>query len=279
MIAFAVKIPLFPFHMWLPDAYEKAPAGVTFALSAIASKVAIYAILRFTLPLFPADFVSLSYIFVYLGLFGMLYFAIVAISQTDIKRTLAYSSASHLGLITAGIFGLNMQSMVGGIYQLIAHAMSTGVLFLLVAKIGRDLKTRDINSLGGLAKNAPIFATFFAVATFSTVGLPGTNGFIGEFLIILGTFKYGLIEGIVASSSVIVGAIYMFIMYRKVVLQKLNPVTEKFQDLNRSQIIAFFPVIALIFIMGIYPKPFLKRIEPTIDKQYREYIIPHLEKK
>lgn len=279
MIAFVVKIPLFPFHMWLPDAYEKAPAGATFALSAIASKVAIYAVLRFTLPLFPEDFVNLSNIFLALGLFGMIYFAVVAISQTDIKRTLAYSSASHLGLIAAGIFGLNMQSMVGGIYQLIAHAMSTGILFLLVAKIGRELKTRDINSLGGIAKNAPVFATFFAIATFSTVGLPGTNGFIGEFLIILGTFKVGIVEGILASSSVVVGAIYMFILYRKVIFQKLNPITEKFTDLNRQQIIAYFPAIALIFVMGLHPQPFLKRIEPTIVKQFKVYINPHLEKK
>jgi len=279
MLAFSVKIPLFPLHMWMPDSYAKAPVGVTFALSAIASKVAIYAILRFVLPIFPEQFVNYADVFVFLGIFGMLYFALVAIAQTDIKRTLAYSSASHLGLITAGIFGLNMQSMVGGIYQLIAHAMSTGILFLLVGKIGRELKTRDINSLGGIASKAPVFATFFAIATFSTVGLPGTNGFIGEFLIILGTFKFNAISGIFASLSVIVGAIYMFILYRKVIFQKTNAVTEKFTDLSKKQIVAFLPLIILIFVMGIYPKPFLEKIEPTIAKKYNEFILPNTKEK
>lgn len=278
MLAFAIKTPLFPFHMWMPEAYTKAPAGVTFALSAIASKVAVYAILRFVLPLFPEQFVLHSEFFVTLGLISMIYFGVAAVAQKDFKTILAYSSASHLGLIIAGVFALNIQSTTGAIYQVIAHAMTSGIMFLLVGKIAREMKTRDIRELGGLAKNAPVFALFFAIAMVSSVGLPGTNGFIGEILMILGLFKLDIIYGVLGTFSIIIGAIYMFIIYRKAILQSTNELTEKFTDLTKKEIIAFLPVIAFIFIMGIYPKPFLEKIEPTTKHQYEKYIKPHLEK-
>ncbi len=279
MLAFAIKTPLFPFHMWMPEAYTKAPAGVTFALSAIASKVAVYAILRFVLPLFPEQFVLHSEFFVTLGLISMIYFGVAAVAQKDFKTILAYSSASHLGLIIAGVFALNIQSMVGSIYQVIAHAMTSGIMFLLVAKIARDLQTRDIRALGGLAVNAPIFALFFAIAMVSSVGLPGTNGFIGEILMILGLFELGVVYGFLGTFSIIIGAVYMFIIYRKAILQNTNSLTEKFTDLNKKEILAFLPPIIMIFVMGLYPKPFLKKIEPTIKMQYERFIAPNLEKR
>lgn len=279
MLAFAIKIPLFPFHMWMPNAYTKAPIGITFVLSAVASKVAVYAILRFVLPLFPAQFVEFSRAIVFLGLFSMIYFGIAAYAMKDFKTLLAYSSASHLGLIIAGVFAFNIESTVGAIYQMIAHAMTSGIMFLLVGKIARDLKTRDIKKLGGLAQKAPIFAIFFAVAMVSSVGLPGTNGFVGEILIILGLFETGLVFGLLGTFSIIISAAYMFVVYRRAILGEANTLTSKFKDLGLKEILAFLPPIALIFIMGLYPKPFVEKIEPTIKTHYQNFIAPNLEKK
>lgn len=274
MLAFAIKVPLWGLHMWMPNAYTKAPVGVTFALSAIASKVAIYAILRFVLPIFPAQFVQFSHLFVFWGIFSMIYFGIAAFSHKNFKTVLAYASASHLGLIIAGVFAINIQSTVGAIYQVIAHAMTSGTMFLLVGKIGRDLHTKDLNALGGIAKKAPIFAIFFAIAMLSSVGLPGTNGFVGEILILIGLFEEWIAFGLLGTLSIIIGASYMFVVYRKAVLEEPNEVTQNFTDLTPKEIVAFLVPILFIFFMGLYPNPFIKKIEPTVKMQYEKFIAP-----
>ncbi|PIE73536.1 MAG: NADH-quinone oxidoreductase subunit M, partial [Deltaproteobacteria bacterium] len=189
MLAFAIKLPLLGVHSWMARAYTLAPTGITFALSAIASKVAIYAILRFVLPIFSAQFIQFSAYFVLWGVVSMMYFGIAAFWQKDFKTLLAYSSASHLGLILAGIFTLHLYSSVGAIYQVISHAMTSGVMFLLVGKIRRDLGTSTISELGGIAKSARVLAVFFAISAFASIGLPGTNAFVGEILILLGLFS------------------------------------------------------------------------------------------
>ncbi|WP_034764148.1 complex I subunit 4 family protein [Chrysiogenes arsenatis] len=266
MLAFAIKIPLFPLHTWLPDAYTEAPTGATFILSAIMAKLGIYAVIRFVMPVYPQEYLMYATPLIVLGLIGMVYCGIAAIKQQDVKRMLAYSSASHLGIIAVGIFALNTEAMVGSVYQIVAHAMATGVLFLLVGLLEERLGTRNIDSLGGIAKVAPVYATFFAVAMLASCGLPGTNGFIGEFLIILGTFKYHWLLGTIAATSVLVGVAYMLWMYQRVIFQKTNDLTVKFADLNGREIIGIAPVLLLIIYMGIHPQPFLKKIEPSVER-------------
>ncbi|EAH8300750.1 NuoM family protein [Campylobacter fetus] len=276
MLAFVIKLPLFPFHLWMSNAYTKSLTTATFMLSVIASKVAVFAILRFVLPLFPVSFVNYSTWFISLGLFSMLYFGISAIKVKDFKTLLAYASASHLGLIIAGVFALDVEAMTGSMYQVVAHAITSGIMFLLVGMISEQLGTRKISKLGGLAIKAPVFATIFAIAMISSVGLPATVGFVGELLIIFGLFKANLIYGIFGTTSIVIGAIYMFIVYRKAILQNTNELTAKFKDLRKREILAFLVAVAMIFIMGIYPKPFIKQIEPTMNEHYESYIKPNL---
>ncbi len=276
MIAFAIKLPLFPFHLWLSKAYTNSITAATFMLSVIASKMAIFAILRFVLPLFPLSFVEYSNLFIILGIFSMLYFGIAALRVKDFKTLLAYASASHLGLIVAGAFALDVEAMVGSMYQVVAHAITSGVMFLLVGVIIRQLGIRKISKLGGIANKAPVFATLFAIAMLSSIGLPATIGFMGEFLILFGLFKLHLIYGILATTSIVIGAVYMFVVYRRAILQNTNKRTQNFQDLKASEILAFLVAVSMIFVMGIYPKPFMKKIEPTMQVHYENYIKPHL---
>lgn len=276
MLAFAIKVPLFPFHGWLKDAYTKSPTTATFMLSVIASKVAIFAILRFVLPLFSFSYSNFAWIFVGLGLFSMLYFGVAAIKTKDFKTLLAYASASHLGLIMAGVFSLDVEGFVGSMYQVIAHAITSGIMFLLVGLISKELLTRNVDKLGGIAIKAPIFALFFAIAMISSVGLPGTIGFIGELLIIFGLFKSNLLYGVIATTSIIISAVYMFIVYRKAILQSVNETTAVFKDLSKKQIIAFLAPIVMIFVLGLYSKPFISKIEPTMQAHYEQFVKPCL---
>ena len=267
VLAFAIKIPLFPFHTWLPDAYTEAPAGATFVLSAIMAKLGIYAMLRFVFPFFMIEYTSYGLLLATAGVIGMVYCGLAAIAQSDIKRLLAYSSASHMGMIAVGIFALNVQSVTGSLYQIAAHATSTGVLFIFVGLMEEKLGTRKIESLGGVAYKAPVFALFFAIAMFASVGLPGTSGFIGEFLIILGVVKYNVYLGVIAATSMIIGVCYMFWMFQRVFFEKTVTLTEKFKDLKPVEFVGFAPIIILIIVMGVYPAPFIEKIEPTVVKQ------------
>src|SRR5574344_6877 len=266
LVAFAIKIPLFPLHTWIMETYKNAPTGAVFLLSSIMAKLGVYAVLRFMIPLFPEVYIEFSTWFVIIGLFGLVYFGIAALMQDDIKRMFAYSSASHLSFIAAGIFSLNSYGINGALYLIMAHAIATGALFLMVGNIYDQTGTKKINELGGIAKKAPILTFIFAIMLFSNVGLPGTSGFVSEFLIIFGVFEFNLYLGIFAALSVIIGASYMLWMFQRAILQdrKENQEELVIKDLKVKEIIAFIPFVVLIFVMGFYPDIFTKIYEPTV---------------
>jgi proton-translocating NADH-quinone oxidoreductase, chain M len=270
MIAFAVKIPLFPFHTWLPDAYTEAPTAATFVLSAIMAKIGVYGIIRFVVPVFDLEFARFAIILAYAGVIGMMYCGLAAIAQKDFKRMLAFSSASHMGMIALGVFCMNMQALTGSIYQIVAHATSTGVLFLFAGILEERTNTRTIDDLGGIAAKAPVFALYFAIAMLASVGLPGTSGFIGEFMIVLGAVKFNTTVGVLAGTAVVIGVCYMLWMFQRVFFEKTNSNSENFKELTLTEGLAFLPVILLILVMGIYPHPFLSKITPSTALQFAQ---------
>ena len=271
MLAFAIKIPLFPFHTWLPDAYTEAPTSTTFVLSAIMAKIGVYAVVRFVVPVFEIEFARFALLLALSGVVGMMYCGLAAIAQKDIKRLLAFSSASHMGIIALGVFCMNVQALTGSLFQIVAHATSTGVLFLFVGLLEERMETRNIGDLGGIAYRAPIFATFFGIAMLASVGLPGTSGFIGEFLIILGAVKFNVFIGFLAGTTIIIGVCYMLWMFQRVFFEKTNERTEKFKDLSLVETLTFLPVILLIIFMGIYPQPFIEKIEPAAQQHVANF--------
>jgi NADH-quinone oxidoreductase subunit M len=267
MMAFAIKIPLFPFHTWLPDAYTEAPTAATFVLSAIMAKIGVYGVIRFVIPVFEIEFARFAILLSLAGVVGMMYCGLAAIAQKDMKRLLAFSSASHMGIIALGVFCMNVQALTGSLFQIAAHATSTGVLFLFIGLMEERMGTREIGDLGGIAYRAPIFATFFAIAMLASVGLPGTSGFIGEFLIILGAIKFNAFIGVLAGTSLIIGVCYMLWMFQRVFFEKTNERTLEFKDLKVSEVLTFIPIILLIIGMGIFPQTFIKKIEPAAQLQ------------
>ena len=267
MVAFAIKIPLFPFHTWLPDAYTEAPTSATFVLSAIMAKIGVYGVIRFVIPVFEIEFARFAILLSLAGVVGMMYCGLAAIAQKDMKRMLAFSSASHMGIIALGVFCMNVQALTGSLFQIAAHATSTGVLFLFVGLMEERMGTREIGDLGGIAYRAPIFATFFAIAMLASVGLPGTSGFIGEFLIILGAIEFNGFIGFLAGTSLIIGVCYMLWMFQRVFFEKTNDRTMEFKDLSASETLTFIPVILLIIAMGVFPQAFIKKIEPAAQLQ------------
>lgn len=266
MIAFAIKIPLFPFHTWLPDAYTEAPSSTTFVLSAIMAKIGVYGVIRFVVPVFELEFSRFAILLALAGVVGMMYCGLAAIAQKDMKRMLAFSSASHMGIIALGVFCMNVQALTGSLFQIAAHATSTGVLFLFVGLMEERMQSRNISDFGGIAYRAPIFATFFAIAMLASVGLPGTSGFIGEFLIILGAIKFSGFIGFLAGSSLIIGVCYMLWMFQRVFFEKPHEGSERFNDLTVTETLTFLPVILLILAMGIFPQVFIEKIEPTANQ-------------
>lgn len=267
MIAFAIKIPLFPFHTWLPDAYTEAPSSTTFVLSAIMAKIGVYGVIRFVIPVFEVEFARFAVLLSFAGVIGMMYCGLAAIAQKDMKRMLAFSSASHMGVIALGVFCMNVQALTGSLFQIAAHATSTGVLFLFVGMMEERMETREIADLGGVAYKAPIFATFFAIAMLASVGLPGTSGFIGEFLIILGAIKFSTFIGVLAGTTLVIGVCYMLWMFQRVFFEKSNEKTADFKDLTPGEALTFLPVILLIIGMGIFPQAFIEKIEPAAQQQ------------
>ncbi len=274
MIAFAIKIPLFPFHTWLPDAYTEAPTATTFVLSAIMAKVGVYGVIRFVVPVFDMEFARFALLLAYCGVIGMMYCGIAAITQKDIKRLLAFSSASHMGVIALGVFCMNVQALTGSVYQIVAHALSTGILFLFVGIMEERTQTRYIADLGGIANKAPVFALYFGIAMLASVGLPGTNGFIGEFMIILGALKFNTTIGVLAGTTLIIGVCYMLWMFQRVFFEKTKPQSEGFKDLSLVEGLTFLPAILLIIVMGVYPHPFLSKITPSTELVFAQKNAP-----
>ncbi|MGH7816755.1 MAG: complex I subunit 4 family protein, partial [Candidatus Binatia bacterium] len=265
-LSFAIKVPLFPFHTWLPDAHVEAPTAGSVILAAVLLKLGAYGFLRFAMPLFPDATLALVPWIVALAVIGIIYGAVVAMMQSDIKKLVAYSSVSHLGFVMLGLCALNMQGVQGAIYQMLNHGLSTGALFLLVGMIYDRRHTRMIDDFGGLWQPAPVFSTVLLVVTFSSIGLPGLNGFVGEFLILLGSFSVTPGWTAAAASGVILSAIYMLWMFRRVIFGPLNnPENQKLTDLNGRELLILAPILILIVFMGVYPQPFLSRMEPAVE--------------
>ena len=267
-LAFAIKVPMFPLHTWLPDAHTEAPTAGSVILAAILLKMGTYGYVRFAIPLFPEAAHKYAPFIATLAVIGIIYAALVAMVQEDVKKLVAYSSVAHLGFVMLGVFAFNVEGITGGLLQMINHGISTGALFLIVGFIYERRHTRLITDFGGLSKQMPVFATIFMIVTFSSIGLPGTNGFVGEFLILIGAFESELRWWtIIASSGVILSAVYMLWMFQRVMFGELdNPKNQKLTDLNAREIAIMVPLIVMIFVLGIYPKPFIDKMDPAIKK-------------
>jgi NADH-quinone oxidoreductase subunit M len=263
--AFAVKVPMFPVHTWLPDAHTEAPTAGSVILAAILIKMGAYGFLRFSIPLFPEATKAMVPVMLTLSVIAIIYAGLVCLVQTDLKRLIAYSSVSHMGFITLGIFALNSQGVEGGILQMINHGIVTGALFMCVGVIYDRTHTRKIADYGGLATAMPIYASFFMVFTLAAVGLPGTNGFIGEFLTLLGGFTANKLAGVLASSGVIIGAGYMLWLYQKVFFMKINEKVIGLPDMDLREMVAIAPLIIFVLWIGIYPVQFLDFMHPTVE--------------
>ena len=263
--AFAVKVPMWPVHTWLPDAHTEAPTAGSVILAAVLIKMGAYGFLRFSLPLFPDASQAMTPIMLTLSVIAIIYGAVICLAQTDLKRLIAYSSVSHMGFVTLGIFALNIQGLEGGILQMLNHGLVTGALFLSVGIVYDRTHTRKIADYGGLATEMPIFAAFFMVFTLASIGLPATNGFIGEFLILLGGFKANQWAGVLACTGIIIGAGYMLWLYQRIFFLEVNPKLHGLVDMDVRETIILIPLIFLVFWIGIYPDSFLDFMHPTVQ--------------
>ena len=258
-LGFAIKVPIFPFHTWLPDAHVEAPTAGSVILAGVLLKMGTYAFIRFNLPLLPSASIAFTPFILVLAVIGIIYGALLAIAQKDLKKLVAYSSVSHLGFVMAGIFAINQQGIDGGILQMVNHGLATGALFLMVGIVYERRHTRLMEDFGGLASVMPIFAVFLTVIVLASIGLPGTNGFIGELLILVGVYKSSVPTAVLAATGIILGAVYMLRMVQRVILGRVvHPENEKLKDLNYREILTLVPIIVLIIWIGVYPKPFLR---------------------
>ena len=263
-LAFAIKVPMWPFHTWLPDAHVEAPTAGSVILAGVLLKLGAYGFLRFCLPLFPVATFAFMPLISILAVIGIIYGALVSMVQKDIKSLVAFSSVSHMGFVMLGMMTMNLQGMEGSVIQMINHGVSTGALFILVGMIYERRHTRLIKDYGGLAGQMPVYATFFMIVMLSSIGVPGTNGFVGEFTILLGAWSYHRIYAILGASGIILAACYMLWMYQRVFYGELtNPANKKLVDLNFREKVVLVPLVIMIFWIGIYPKPFFRILEPS----------------
>ncbi len=266
--AFAVKVPMFPVHTWLPDAHTEAPTAGSVILAGVLIKMGAYGFLRFNMPIFPEATKAMAPAMMILSVVAIIYGAVICLGQTDLKRLIAYSSVSHMGFVTLGLFALNMQGLQGGILQMVNHGVVTGALFLCVGIIYERTHTRVIADYGGVATLLPVFASFFMVFTLASIGLPGTNGFIGEFLILLGGFTASKTLGALASTGIIVGAAYMLWLYQNVFFLGVNPKLVEhhhLHDVNMRELLTLLPMLILVFWIGIYPNTFLSYMDVSVQ--------------
>ncbi len=277
--SFAIKVPIFPLHTWLPDAHVQAPTAGSVILAGVLLKMGTYGLLRFCLPLFPQASIKFAPVISILAIIGIIYGALVAMVQKDMKKLVAYSSVAHLGFVVLGIFALTQESVQGAVIQMVNHGLSTGALFLLVGIIYERTHTREISEYGGIAKIVPIYVTFLMIASLSSIGLPGLNGFVGEFLILLGSFKSAVLDSwwytVFAASGVIFAAVYLLWMYQRVVFGEVkNPKMNELTDMNKRELLVLIPIFIFIVWIGIYPSTFLNVSKQSSKKIIEQVITP-----
>ena len=275
-LAFAIKVPVFPLHTWLPDAHVEAPTAGSVILAGVLLKMGTYGFLRFAVPFFPGVALSetVTTIVVVLAVIGIVYGALVAMVQPDIKKLVAYSSVSHLGFVMLGIWAGTVQSLQGALMVMIGHGLSTGALFFLVGMLYERRHTREIAAFGGLARVVPLFSAIFTVVALSSIGLPGLNGFVGEFLVLLGSYAAYPAATVIATTGVIFAAAYLLWALQRIIYQRMDrPENEALTDLSPRELVVLIPLLAGIVWMGLYPRPVLERMEPAARK-YLELASP-----
>ncbi len=265
-IAFAVKVPAFPFHTWLPDAHTEAPTAGSIDLAGILLKLGTYGFLRFGLELFPEATIWFAPVMLTIGAIGIIYGGIVAAMQRNLKRLVAYSSVAHMGFAIMGLFALNMEGVQGSVLQMVNHGISTGALFILLGFLYSRRHTYEISQLKGIAKVAPVFAGIFTIVMLSSIGLPGLNGFVGEFLVLVGTFVAHRWWAVVAAAGVIIAALYLLWAYQRVFQGEPDEANASFPDLRISERLVMVPLLVLIVFLGVYPKPMMERIQPSVKR-------------
>jgi NADH-quinone oxidoreductase subunit M len=279
-LAFAIKVPMFPLHTWLPDAHVQAPTGGSVILAAVLLKLGTYGFMRFAMPLFPAGSHRAGATIAMLAVVGIIYGAYCAWRQEDVKKLVAYSSVSHLGFVMLGIYSVTTTGMSGAVLQMVNHGISTGALFLLVGVIYERRHTRELGEFGGLAKSMPAYCTLFVIVAMSSVGLPATNGFVGEFMILAGSFmseflgSHGPVAALFAATGVILAAVYMLHAVLRMFWGPLtNPENEGLPDLTRREGLALAPLIMLIFYIGLFPGRMLGDMNASVEQLQREYTL------
>ena len=270
-LSFAIKVPVFPFHTWLPDAHVEAPTAGSVILAGVLLKMGTYGLMRLAMPLFPEAAREFAPAIMVLAVIGIVYGALVAMVQDDMKKLVAYSSVSHLGFVVLGLFSFTLLGATGSVIQMVNHGVSTGALFLIVGMIYSRRHTRMIADFGGIARVMPVFSVFFVIAALSSIGLPGLNGFVGEFTILAGAFAPHPVFTIVAASGVVLAAVYMLWMLQRVLFNG-NPSAANLglRDLSARECCVLVPLVALMFGLGLYPRPILKTIEPSAQKWLRQ---------